>query len=126
MEEIKLLREVYRIHRDRIDALMTFMRLGVDGANGGRMLSLKSILDTSIDTGEGWIAVFDTRYPFPVPARDFMSRFEDCFVALYLLYDAMLSRALGIEDHFEDHFLRLEQHFRDSAQIDGMEPPRFG
>lgn len=126
IEEIKLLRQVYGAHRDRIDALMTFMRLGVDGSNGGRMLSLKCILDSAIDSGEGWVAVFDTRYPFPVPVREFMSRFEECFIALYLLYDAMLSRALGIEDHFDEQFSRLEQHLRDSAQIDGTEPPRFG
>jgi hypothetical protein len=54
-----------------------------------------------------------------------MGRFEDCFLALYLVYDAMLSRALGIEDHFLEHFQRLDEHFRASAQID-REPPAEG
>ena len=65
---------------------------------------------------------------FPIAARDFMARFEDCFLSLYLIYDAMLSRALGIEAHVESQFERLEEYFRNSAHIDGDpsgEPPNF-
>ena len=72
----------------------------------------------------GWLAIFDTRYPYPVAAPDFMARFEDCFLSLYLIYDAMLSRALGIEDHFLEHFARVEEHYRHKARVD-LEPPQF-
>ena len=54
-----------------------------------------------------------------------MGRFEEVFLALYLIYDAMLSRALGIEDHFRDHFRALEGHFVARSQVDDQEPPRF-
>ncbi|MHC4163515.1 MAG: hypothetical protein ACYSUM_15410 [Planctomycetota bacterium] len=52
-----------------------------------------------------------------------MGRFEDCFLALYLIYDAMLSRALGIEDHFLEHFEKFEEYVRASTQIDREPPP---
>ena len=116
-EELSLLKEVYGAYRDEIDAILMFVRLGVDGPSESRLLSLAGMIKAARRT-EGWLAVYETRYPFPIAARDFMRRFEDCFLALYLLYDAMLSRALGIEDKFKDHFERLEEHFRASAQID--------
>lgn len=122
-EELALLEETYAEHRDRIDALLTFVRLGVDGPAESRLLSLSGMITASRQSGDGWLAIFEPRYPFPIAARDFMGRFEDCFLALYLIYDAMLSRALGIQDHFEDHFARLERHYRESAQIDGEAPP---
>lgn len=114
-EEIDILKQVYKDHRDRIDALLTFVRLGVDGPAESRLLSLAGMLDASRTAAETWIAVFEPRYPFPIAACDFMTRFEDCFLSLYLIYDAMLSRALGIGDHFADHFDKLEAHFQASA-----------
>jgi len=124
LEELNLLQEVYKSHRDQIDALLTFIRLGVDGPAESRLLSLSGMIEASKASGEGWLAVFEPRYPFPIAACDFMGRFEDCFSGLYLIYDAMLCRALGIDDKFDDHFARLEEHFRASAQIDqdGLEP----
>jgi len=116
-EELTLLSEVYQAHRDPIDALLTFVRLGVDGPSESRLLSLAGMIEASKQS-EGWLAVFEPRYPFPIAARDFMGRFEDCFLALYLIYDAMLSRALGIEDKFSTHFDRVERHFRASAHMD--------
>jgi hypothetical protein len=126
-EELTLLEEVYTAHRDQVDALLTFVRLGVDGPSETRLLSLHGMIQASKASGaEGWLAIFEPRYPFPILARDFMGRFEDCFLALYLLYDAMLCRALGIEEHFNSQFERLEQHYRQGAQIDdsGEEPPQ--
>ncbi|MHC4933263.1 MAG: hypothetical protein ACYTGV_13855 [Planctomycetota bacterium] len=128
-EELRLLQEVYQTHRDKVDALLTFVRIGVDGPAECRLLSLEGMIKSSQAqaeqaAAEGWLAIFEPRYPFPIAARDFMGRFEDCFLALYLLYDAMLSHALGIEDHFEEHFARLEEHFREGARIDD-EPPIF-
>lgn len=122
LEELKLLREVYDAHRDGIDALLTFVRLGVDGPTRSRLLSLSGMMDAAETSGEGWLAIFEPRYPFPIAARDFMHRFEDCFMALYLIYDAMLSRALGIDDHFDQHFENLESHFRANAQVDEERP----
>ena len=52
-----------------------------------------------------------------------MGRFEDCFFALYLIYDAMLSRALGIDDHFLEQFERFEEYVRTSTQTDREPPP---
>ncbi len=117
-EELDLLRQVYDRYTDRVNALLTFIRLGIDGPSESRLLSLPGMIEASKTSGEGWIAVFEPRYPFPIAACDFMTRFEDCFLALYLIYDAMLSQALGIEDHFDDQFARLEEHFRQSAPID--------
>jgi hypothetical protein len=123
-EELSLLQQVYETHREKIDALLTFVRLGVDGPVESRLLSLAGMIRAARDSGERWLAVFEPRYPFPIAARDFMGRFEDCFLSLYLVYDAMLSRALGIEDKFHEHFECLESHFRASARID-EEPPSF-
>ena len=91
------------------------------GPTESRLLSLKGMIRAAQNSGEGWLAMFEPRYPFPIAASDFMGRFEDCFMALYLIYDAMLSRALGIADRFDAQFERLEEHFRVSAQIDGGE-----
>lgn len=127
-EELDLLEQVYRAYREQIDALITFIRLGVDGPAESRLLSLAGMIAAARDSGErggNWLAIFEPRYPFPIAACDFMSRFEDCFSALYLIYDAMLSRALNIEDKFLDHFERLEDHFRTSAQIDREPPTSF-
>jgi len=124
-EELNLLHEVYKANRDRVDALLTFVRLGVDGPVESRLLSFEGMIKASRAGEERWMAVFEPRYPFPIAARDFMGRFEDCFLALYLIYDAMLSKALGIEDHFAEQFECLESHFRASAQID-EEPPSYG
>jgi hypothetical protein len=124
-EELSLLEQVYTDYRDRVDALLTFVRLGLDGQVESRLLSLGGMIESARTSGDGWLAIFEPRYPFPISALDFMGRFEDCFLALYLLYDAMLCRALGIEDHFEEQFERLDGHFRASAQID-EEPPSFG
>jgi hypothetical protein len=52
-----------------------------------------------------------------------MGRFEDSFLALYLIYDAMLSRALGIDDHFLEHFEKFDEYVRTSTQIDREPPP---
>jgi hypothetical protein len=123
LEELRLLREVYGANRERIDALLTFIRLGVDGASESRLLSLDGMIKAADAIGEGWLAIFEPRYPFPIAARDFMGRFEDCFLALYLIYDAMLSRALGIDDHFDEHFERLQAHLSRPAPID--DEPRF-
>jgi hypothetical protein len=117
-EELQLLADVYKDYRSQVDALLTFVRLGVDGPAESRLLSLEGMIQASQASGEGWLAIFEPRYPFPIAARDFMGRFEDCFLALYLVYDAMLCRALGIEDRFRAHFERLDKHYRDSAQID--------
>lgn len=122
-EELDLLQQVYAAHREQVDALLTFIRLGVDGPVESRLLSLTGMLKASKASQESWLAVFEPRYPFPIAACDFMGRFEDCFLALYLIYDAMLSRALGIEDSFETHFAAIEQHFRTAAQIEGGEAP---
>ncbi len=122
-EELALLEQVYTDHRAQVDALLTFVRLGVDGPSESRLLSLQGMLAAAKGAGEGWLAVFEPRYPFPIAARDFMARFEDCFLALYLIYDAMLCRALGIEDHFKAHFEKLEKHYQQSAQIDDEPPP---
>jgi len=118
MEELNLLAEVYETYRDQIDALLTFVRLGVDGPSESRLLSLNGMIRTAKESAEKWLAIFEPRYPFPIAACDFMARFEDCFFALYLIYDAMLSRALGIEDRFQPHFETLEQRYRQSARID--------
>lgn len=117
-EELELLEQIYKTHRERIDALLTFVRLGVDGPAESRLLSIQGMIKASKQTGDGWLAIFEPRYPFPIAACDFMGRFEDCFLALYLIYDAMLSMALGINDHFEDQFQKLAEHFRQSAPID--------
>jgi len=122
-EELKLLEEVYAAHRDQIDALLSCVRLGVDGPSEKRLLSLHGMIQASKAAADGWLAVFEPRYPFPILARDFMGRFEDVFLALYVLYDAMLCRALGIEEHFDAHFERLEHHYGQNAQIDEEPPP---
>jgi hypothetical protein len=125
-QEMNLLKEVYGIYREQIDALLTFVRLGVDGPAESRLLSLSGMLEASRKADDGWLAIFEPRYPFPIAARDFMARFEDCFLALYLVYDAMLSRALGIEDKFLVHFESLEKRYRESARIDEEPPPDQG
>jgi len=117
-EELDLLRQVYDRYTEQVNALLTFIRLGVDGPSESRLLSLSGMIEASKRSGEGWIAVFEPRYPFPIAACDFMTRFEDCFLSLYLIYDAMLSLALGIEDTFREQFARLEEHFRQSTPID--------
>ncbi|MDH3591569.1 MAG: hypothetical protein OER88_06805, partial [Planctomycetota bacterium] len=122
-EELDLLEQVWRDYRDQVDALITFIRLGVDGPAQARLLSLAGMVEAARTAEDSWLAVFEPRYPFPIAARDFMGRFEDCFLALYVIYDAMLSRALGIKDHFLDHFERLDEHYRAAAQVDGAEPP---
>jgi hypothetical protein len=123
-EELDLLQQVYDAHREGVDSLLTFVRLGVDGPAESRLVSLSGMLEASKNAKETWLAVFEPRYPFPIAACDFMTRFEDCFFALYLVYDAMLCRALGIEDHFDEHFEKLEEHFRASAP-EQQEPPSF-
>lgn len=125
-QEMKLLEEVYEAHREEIDALITFVRLGVDGPSASRLVSLKRMIETARARDDGWIAVFEPRYPFPIAASDFMGRFQDCFLALYAVYDAMLSRALGIEDRFAQHFACLEERYRESASLDRDEPPDHG
>ena len=122
--ELALLQEVYENYRDQIDALLTFVRLGVDGPVNSRLVSISGMISRVRSADEPWIAVFEPRYPFPIAARDFMGRFEDCFLALYLIYDAMLSRALGIEDKFEAQFELLENRYRQATKID-EEPPEF-
>ncbi|MHC4954034.1 MAG: hypothetical protein ACYTGZ_09095 [Planctomycetota bacterium] len=122
--ELALLQEVYAAYRDSIDALLTFVRLGVDGPVRSRLVSLNGMIENVKSADDAWIAIFEPRYPFPIAARDFMSRFEDCFLALYLIYDAMLSRALGIEDKFEAQFEMLEARYRPGAAVD-EEPPEF-
>jgi len=125
--ELAMLEEVYAAYRDRIDALLTFVRLGVDGPVRSRLVSLHGMIGNVKTADDAWIAIFEPRYPFPIAARDFMGRFEDCFLALYVIYDAMLSRALGIEDKFEAHFDALESRYRQGAKVDGVdeEPPEF-
>jgi hypothetical protein len=125
--ELALLHEVYEAYRDRIDALLTFVRLGVDGPVRSRLVSLSGMIQSVKTADDAWIAIFEPRYPFPIAALDFMGRFEDCFLALYLIYDAMLSRALGIEDKFAAQFERLENRYRQSAKVDGVDedPPEF-
>lgn len=127
-EELCLLEELYGDHRDSIDALLTLVRLGVDGPAAPRLLPLKGMIEASKAQRPSWIAIFEQRYPFPIVARDFMGRFEDCFLALYIIYDAMLSRALGIEDKFEEQFARLDTYFQQSAPVEGLEggPGGFG
>ncbi len=125
-EELVLLEEVHNAYRDQVHALITFIRLGVDGPAEARLLSLAGMVERAKKSEENWIAIFEPRYPFPIAARDFMGRFEDCFLALYVLYDAMLSRALGIQDHFLDHFEKLDEHYRAANQIEGESgPPAF-
>jgi len=109
--ELRLLGEVYEKYRDKIDALLTCVRLGVDGPSNSRLVSLQGMLDRVSDADDPWIAIFEPRYPFPIAWRDFAGRFEDCFLALYLIYDAMLSNALGIEDKFEQQFEVVENRF---------------
>ena len=121
-EELRLLEEVYDTYRDPIDALMTFVRLSVDGPSQSPLLSIAGMIKAAKEARRGWLAIFDTRYPYPVAAPDFMARFEDCFLSLYLVYDAMLSRALGIEDHFLEQFARVEEHYRHKARVD-LDPP---
>ena len=116
--ELKLLENVYAAHRDRIDALLTFLRLGVDSPLTSRLLSLNSVIASTKDADHPWVAIFEPRYQFPIAARDYMGRFEDCFLGLYLIYDAMLSRALGIEDKFEPHFEILEERYSSIRSID--------
>ncbi|MEM8886117.1 MAG: hypothetical protein AAGD14_18780 [Planctomycetota bacterium] len=123
--ELAVLDEVYDDYRDRIDALLTSIRLGVDGPTGSRLLSLKTAIGRVRDAGDPWIAIFEPRYPFPIAASTFMGRFEDCFLSLYVIYDAMLSRALGIEDKFPQQFDLLEGHFGASGQADDSDP-EFG
>jgi len=126
LEELLLLKQVHESYREQVDALLTFIRLGVDGPAESRLLSLSGMIEASIEAAQaasdGWLAIFEPRYPFPIAACDFMGRFEDCFCGLYLIYDAMLCRALGIDDRFLEQFELLEEHFRASAQID-REPP---
>ena len=119
--ELALLQEVYEAYRDKIDALLTFVRLGVDGPVRSRLVSLSGMIQKVKTADDAWVAIFEPRYPFPIAARDFMGRFEDCFLALYLIYDAMLSRALGIEDKFEPQFESLENRYRQGAKVDGMD-----
>ena len=122
--ELALLSEVYEAYRDQIDALLTFVRLGVDGPVTSRLVSLKGMIANVRALEDAWVAVFEPRYSFPIAARDFMGRFEDCFLALYLIYDAMLSRALGIDDKFEAQFESLENRYRQASKVD-EEPPEF-
>lgn len=124
-EELKLLREVYSDYREEIDALLMYLRLAVDGPTGPRLKSLSGMIELAEQADGGWLAIFEQRCPYPFAADDIMGRFEECMLALYLIYDAMLSRALGIEDHFREHFGALENHFVARAQIDEQEPPRF-
>lgn len=116
--ELKLLNKVYTQYRDQIDALLTCVRLGVDSPLNARLLSLRTVVDKVKDADDPWVAVFEPRYQFPIAARDYMPRFEDCFLALYLIYDAMLSRALGIEDKFEQHFEVLEDRYSSAHSVD--------
>lgn len=122
LEELDLLKQVYKTYREQIDGLLTSVRLGVDGPSESRLLSLNGMIESAKEC-EGWLAIFEQRYPYPIAACDFMGRFEDCFLALYLIYDAMLSRALGIEDHFLEHFEKFDEYVRTSTQIDREPPP---
>ena len=128
-EELALLADVHESHPDEVQALLTFIRLGVDGPSEARLLSLTGMIEQAKNSEENWLAIFEPRYPFPIAARDFMGRFEDCFLALYVLYDAMLSRALGISDHFLDHFAKLDEHYSAASRIEEAEedpePPLF-
>ena len=116
--ELKLLEKVYSQYREQIDALLTFFRLGVDSPLNERLLSLSTVIERTKEADDPWVAVFEPRYHFPIAARDYMARFEDCFLALYLIYDAMLSRALGIEDRFEQHFELLEDRYSSTTGVD--------
>jgi hypothetical protein len=121
--ELTLLDEVYEKYRDQIDALLTCVRLGVDGPANSRLVSLRGMIERVREADDPWIAIFEPRYPFPIAWRDFAGRFEDCFLALYLIYDAMLSNALGIEDKFERQFELVESRY--SQAIQGEDTPDF-
>ena len=114
--ELKLLADVYEKYRDQIDALLTCVRLGVDGPSRSRLVSLRGMIDRDQDADDPWVAIFEPRYPFPIAWRDFAGRFEDCFLALYLIYDAMLSKALGIEDKFQRQFELVESRYSQAIQ----------
>ncbi|MFQ5843755.1 MAG: hypothetical protein ACE5JG_02080, partial [Planctomycetota bacterium] len=111
-EELTLLEEVYHAYRDRVDALLTFVRLSVDGPAHSRLLSLDGMIREAREADGVWMAIFEPRHFLPIAACDVMPRFKDCFLGLYMVYDAMLCRALGIEDRFAVQFDRLEQHYR--------------
>jgi hypothetical protein len=126
LEELELLKQVYGTYREQFDGLLTAVRLGVDGPSESRLLSLNGMIESSkASECEGWLAIFEQRYPYPIAACDFMGRFEDCFLALYLIYDAMLSRALGINDHFLEQFEQFEEYVRASTQIERDPPPEI-
>ncbi len=118
-EELALLEEIYVAHRDRFDALMTCLRLTIDGPVQPKLLSLGGMVREVRASGEGWLAIFEPCNPFPIAARDLMGRYKDCFLALYMIYDRMLCSALGIDHRFDFQFERLEEHYRESASIDG-------
>jgi hypothetical protein len=116
--ELKLLDKVYTKYRDQVDALLTCVRLGVDSPLDAGLMSLRTVVDRVRDADNPWVAVFEPRYQFPISARDYMPRFEDCFLALYLIYDAMVSHALGIDDKFEQHFEVLEERYSTPHNVD--------
>ena len=51
-------------------------------------------------SGEGWLAIFDPPAPYPLTSADALEHFRESFVALYMIYDAMLARAHGRQDSF--------------------------
>ncbi|MHC4938311.1 MAG: hypothetical protein ACYTHK_05020 [Planctomycetota bacterium] len=116
--ELNLLEEVYDKYRDQIDALLTCVRLGVDGTGESRLVTLRGMIEQVRQADNPWIAIYEPRYPFPIAWRDFAGRFEECFLALYLIYDAMLSCALGIEDKFEQQFELMEQRYSQAMRGD--------
>ena len=69
-EELRLLEDVYATHREKIDAILTFVRLGVDGPVASRLLPLSGMIQAAKDADDAWLAVFEPRYPFPIAASE--------------------------------------------------------
>jgi hypothetical protein len=100
MEALDLFEHVYKVHREDVDALLLSNRLGVDGPTERCLVSARGMIREARRSGEGWLAIFDPPAPYPLSAEEALERFRESFVALYMLYDAMLARAHGRQDSF--------------------------
>ena len=100
LDALDLFEHVYKVHREDVDALLLSNRLGVDGPTDRCLVSPRGMIREARRSGEGWLAIFDPPTPYPLAAVDAVERYRESFVALYMLYDAMLARAHGRQDSF--------------------------
>ena len=108
LDALDLFERVYRVHRDGIDALLRSHRLGVEGPADRCLLSLRGMIRAARQSGEGWLAVYVPPVAFPIREQEFLESFTEHFLALYLVYEAMVARVVGMRDSFSELFCHLQ------------------